>query len=81
MTSKVKNKNKTLRALRCNSRKINDLYTVEHLTIDGDMAAYIEKVDGVCREYTDHAFVHASLLGVASIMSLLAFGAGLFVGA
>lgn len=45
------------------------------------MAAYIEKIDSAVKEYTDHAFVSASLLGVASIMSLLAFGAGLFVGA
>ncbi len=44
------------------------------------MAAYIETIDSAVQEYTDHAFVHASLLGVASIMSLLAFGAGLLVG-
>ncbi|OGY72582.1 MAG: hypothetical protein A3E05_01875 [Candidatus Jacksonbacteria bacterium RIFCSPHIGHO2_12_FULL_44_12] len=79
MTSKVKNKNKTLRALRCNSQQ-NGFYTTKHLTIKALVSAYIEKIDAVCREYTDHAFVHASILGVASIMSLLAFGAGLLVG-
>lgn len=43
------------------------------------MSAYVEKIDAACREYTDHAFVHVSILGVASIMSLFAFGAGLLV--
>ena len=37
------------------------------------MAGYIQKIDSVCREYTEHAFVHASLLGVAGILTLVAF--------
>lgn len=79
MAKKVKNKNKTLRAFRCTSRKTNGLYTGAAFDNPRYMSAYVEKIDAVCREYTDHTFVHASILGVASIMSLLAFGAGLFV--
>jgi len=37
------------------------------------MKSAIQKLDTTCKEYTDHEFVHASLLGVVGILTLVAF--------
>lgn len=37
------------------------------------MTARIQNLDSVVQEYTDHAFVHASLLGVSGILAMVAF--------
>ena len=42
------------------------------------MRTAVQKVDAACNKYTDHEFVHASLLGVAGLLALIAFGGGMF---
>jgi len=36
------------------------------------MQTAIQKIDTACSKYTEHEFVHASLLGVIGILTILA---------